>query len=203
MRMQLMKSLFSTFLVVALACCSSQQLAQAGGKSDCVIVRNADISTSPSPGIGGYEDNMLAANAGHQVGSGTRTVLLIRVFKEEPGVVDSQNFTKITGYLPVGIESGANEILKDFSFSSGWSGFVYKGDFWSSRNFYLSVDSASGMPRSGGVIRLSGSANAYNSYRKESKEFRIELSCHLVERALVGLSPWMGGEGDAWGSFYP
>lgn len=137
----------------------------------------------------------------HQLQAGSKTVLSLRVFSDKEGVADSQYFTKITGYLGTpGILEAKKINLEGAHFSSGWSGFAYKGDFWVSTDVNINIKR---LPDHENIIEIIGLVDATNHYRRESKGFEIRFTCELSRMMLAELSPWQGATGDIWSSFYP
>lgn len=194
-----MKTLFkSTLLIITIASCSAQ------GKGliethECILVEGAEIRASFPSAADDSEFNLHVANRGHYVLPGSKTVLLLRLFSEKPGVVDSQYFTKVTGYLNEGVDEGGVG-LDGGHFSSGWSGFINMGDFWVSDEASIRAAPAS---EPGGLVRVSGVIVAKNSYRQEKKKFDLDFTCSIERRELSSLSAWEGAGSGGWNSFYP
>lgn len=187
-------------LVLLAASCSTQGGIRVSKNHECIIVDDAEIVTHNSEGLNEFESNLWAANSGHKIRPGSRSVLSLRIFSEKEGVADSQSFTKITGYLSSPDTLGVRKVrLNNGRFSSGWSGFAYKADFWASND--ISVDIIPLFAR--GVVEVTGTIGAVNSYRREKKDFDLHFSCKLSKRAFAELTPWQGGDGDIWDSFYP
>lgn len=188
-----MISLARILLLVLLAVsCSTQGSVKASENHECIIVDDAEIVTSPPSGLNELESNLWAANTGHQLRSGSSSVMSLRIFSEKDGVSDSQYFTKITGSLSEADTLGAKK-LENGHFSSGWSGFAHKADLWASDEFSVDINP---LPGHEGIVEVVGLISAENSYRREKKEFEIHFTCKLSGRALTELSPWQGGAGD-------
>ncbi|MDR6674515.1 hypothetical protein [Xanthomonas sp. 1678] len=186
-------------LVLLAVSCSTQRSVKASEIHECIIVDDAEIVASPPSGLNELESNLWAANSGHQLRSGSSSVLSLRIFSEKDGVADSQYFTKITGFLNDGGTLGAKKLEHGY-FSSGWSGFAYKADFWASDEISVDINP---LPGREGLVEVVGLISAENAYRREKKEFELHFTCKLSRRALTELSPWQGGAGDIWSSFYP
>lgn len=188
-------------LVLLVASCSTQSGVRASESHECIIVDDAEIVTSLPGGLNESGLNLWAANSGHQLRPGSSSVLSLRIFSEKKGVADSQSFTKITGYLDSADALGTKKLrLEKARFSSGWSGFAYKADFWVADNISVDVNP---LPGRKNVVEVTGLIGAVNSYRREKKPFDIRFTCKPSRRALKELSPWQGGAGDIWSSFYP
>ncbi len=197
-----MRTLAKIVLLIFLtASCSTQNGVMASETHECIIVEDVEIATPLLGELDELELNLQAANSGHQLQSGSRTVLLLRIFSEKEGIADSQYFTKLTGYLSDADNLGEKELrLENGHFSSGWSGFAYRADFWVSEKVSVEINP---LPGRKSEIQVAGVIDATNSYRRESKEFELHFTCRLSKRALTDLSPWEGGAGDLWNSFYP
>jgi len=191
----------AVFLVLLVASCSTQWRVRASENHECIIVDDAEIVTSSPGGLKESELNLWAANSGHQLRPGSSSVLSLRIFSEKEGVADSQYFTKVTGYLSGADDLGTKRLqLKNGHFSSGWSGFAYKADFWVSDKVAIDIRPLLGREN---LVEVTGLIGAENSYRRESKEFELHFTCKLTRRVLTELSPWQGGTGDIWSAFYP
>jgi hypothetical protein len=187
--------------VLLVASCSIQGGVKTSENHECILVEGTEIVIPPSSGLNEFELNLWAANSGHQLRSGSRSVLSLRIFSEKDGVADSQYFTKITGYLNSADTLGTKKLrLKNGHFSSGWSGFAYKGDFWTSDKISVDINP---LPGREDFVEVTAMIGAENSYRREKKEFDLHFTCKLSRRALTELSPWQGGAGDIWSSLYP
>lgn len=188
-------------LILLVASCSTQWGVRASENHECIIVDDAEIVTSFPGGLKESELNLWAANSGHQLRPGSSSVLSLRIFSEKDGVADSQYFTKITGYLSDAGTLGTKRLrLENGYFSSGWSGFAHKADFWVSDRISVDISPLLGHEN---VVEVMGQIDAENSYRRENKEFDLHFTCKLARRTLLELSPWQGGAGDIWSSFYP
>ncbi|HEL7629165.1 TPA: hypothetical protein UL921_000944 [Stenotrophomonas maltophilia] len=188
-------------LVLLVASCTTQGGVRASESHECIIVDDAEIVTSSPGGLDEFESNLWAANSGHQLRSGSSSVLSLRIFSEREGVADSQYFTKITGYPSSADALGTKKLrLENGHFSSGWSGFAYKADSWTSDEISVDINP---LPGREGVVEVTGMIGAVNSYRREKKEFDLHFTCKLAKRTLTELSPWQGGAGDIWRFFYP
>lgn len=187
--------------VLLVASCSTQWSARASENHECIIVDEVEIVTSSPSGLNGSELNLWAANSGHQLRPGSSSVLSLRIFSEKEGIADSQYFMKVTGYLHGADALGTKKLrLENGHFSSGWSGFAYKADFWVSDKIAIDIRPLLG---SENVVEVTGLIGAANSYRRDNKEFDLHFTCKLTRRVLTELSPWQGGAGDIWNSFYP
>lgn len=188
-------------LVLLTASCATKGSVRATENHECIIVDAAEIVKDSPRGLSELDSNLWAANSGHQLRSGSGAVLSLRVFSEKEGVADSQSFTKVTGYLSSPDTPGVRKIrLKNGHFSSGWSGFAHKADVWASDEISVDINP---LPGDEGIVEVTGTIDALNSYRREKKEFELHFTCKLSRRALAELNPWQGGEGDIWDTFYP
>ncbi|MBB6066507.1 hypothetical protein [Pseudoxanthomonas broegbernensis] len=187
-------------LTILLASCPAHTGATEGESYECIVVDDAEISVATSHGLSELERNISTANFGHRIQPGSGAVLSLRVFSDKDGFSDSQYFTKITGHLEdvENIKDGVR--LHGAKFSSGWSGFIYKADFWMSDNASVSIDPLQGERD---VVEVSGLIDAVNYYRKEEKRFDLNFTCKLSRRTVGELSPWQGGDGNGWEYFYP
>ncbi|TFZ48011.1 hypothetical protein E5C33_00015 [Stenotrophomonas maltophilia] len=177
------------------------QPAQAEKVHECIVVPQATVVTDMPAGLDEFEQRLWVANAGQRVRKGTETLLLLRLFSESPGVIDSQQYTKITGSLKRYTPSteGTPEVV-DARLTSGGAGFAHKGDFWLSD----SADVELHQPHKGDSrFEVKVSAVGWNSYRKEDRSFYLQFTCQLKEIPVEKLSAWQGGNDDLWGSFGP
>ncbi|CAH0125348.1 MULTISPECIES: hypothetical protein [Stenotrophomonas] len=174
---------------------------QARSIHECIAVPQASIATDMPAGLDEFEQHLWTANTGQVVSKGTDTLLLLRLFSESPGVIDSQQFTKITGSLKGYTPSseGMPEVV-DARLTSGGAGFAHKGDYWLSH----SADVELHQPHKGdGRIEVKVTAVGWNSYRKEDRSFYLQFTCQLKEIPFEKLSAWQGGDGNLWRSFGP
>jgi len=177
------------------------QPAQAEKAHECIVVPQAAVVTDMPAGLDEFEQRLWVANTGQRVRKGTETLLLLRLFSESPGVIDSQQYTKITGSLKRYTPSteGTPEVV-DARLTSGGAGFAHKGDFWLSD----SADVELHQPHKGDSrFEVKVSAVGWNSYRKEDRSFYLQFTCQLKEIPVEKLSAWQGGNDDLWGSFGP
>lgn len=177
------------------------QPAQAEKVHECIVVPQATVVTDMPAGLDEFEQRLWVANTGQRVRKGTETLLLLRLFSESPGVIDSQQYTKITGSLKRYTPSteGTPEVV-DARLTSGGAGFAHKGDFWLSD----SADVELHQPHKGDSrFEVKVSAVGWNSYRKEDRSFYLQFTCQLKEIPVEKLSAWQGGNDDLWGSFGP
>lgn len=175
--------------------------AQAEQAHECIVVPQATVVTDMPAGLDEFEQRLWAASTGQRVRKGTDTLLLLRLFSESPGVIDSQQYTKITGSLKRNTPSteGTPEVV-DARLTSGGAGFAHKGDFWLSD----SADVELHQPHKGDSrFEVKVSAVGWNSYRKEDRSFYLQFTCQLKEIPVEKLSAWQGGNDDLWGSFGP
>lgn len=187
--------------VLLVASCSTQGGVKTSENHECLLVEGAEIVIPPTSGLNEIELNLWAANSGHQIRAGSLSVLSLRIFSEKEGVADSQYFTKITSELNGADALGTKNLhLQNGHFSSGWSGFAYKGDFWTSDKTSIDINP---LPGSGDIVEVTANIEAENTYRREKKVFDLHFTCKLSRRALKELSPWQGGAGDIWSSLYP
>ncbi len=152
-------------------------------------------------GLDEFEQHLWMANAGQLVRKGTDTLLLLRLFSESPGVIDSQQFTKITGSLKRYTPSpeGTSEVV-DARLTSGGAGFAHKGDYWLAD----SVDVELHQPHErDGRMEVKVMAVGWNSYRKEDRSFYLQFTCQLKEIPVEKLSAWQGSDGSLWRTFGP
>ncbi|WP_295555494.1 hypothetical protein [uncultured Stenotrophomonas sp.] len=168
---------------------------------ECIIVPQAAIVTDMPAGLDEFEQRLWVADTGQRVRKGTDTLLLLRLFSESPGVIDSQQYIKITGSLKRYAPSseGTPEVV-DARLTSGGAGFVHKGDNWLSD----SVDVELHQPHErDSRMEVKVTAVGWNSYRKEDRSFYLQFTCQLKEIPVEKLSAWQGGNDDLWGSFGP
>lgn len=177
------------------------QLAHARELHECIVVPQATIVTDMPAGLDEFEQRLWVANTGQRVRKGTDTLLLLRLFSESPGVIDSQQYIKITGSLKRYTPSteGTPEVV-DARLTSGGAGFAHKGDYWLSD----SADVELHQPHKGdGRFEVKVTAVGWNSYRKEDRSFYLQFTCQLREIPVEKLSAWQGGNDNLWGSFGP
>ncbi|HGM4891086.1 MULTISPECIES: hypothetical protein [Stenotrophomonas] len=168
---------------------------------ECIIVPQATIVTHMPVGLDEFEQRLWVANTGQGVRQGTDTLLLLRLFSESPGAIDSQQYIKITGSLKGYTPSpeGTPEVV-DARLTSGGAGFAHKGDYWLSD----SVDVELHQPdERDSRMEVKATAVGWNSYRKEDRSFYLQFTCQLKEISVEKLSSWQGGNGNLWGSFGP
>ena len=168
---------------------------------ECIIVPQAAIVTDMPAGLDEFEQRLWVANTGQGVRQGTDTLLLLRLFSESPGAIDSQQYIKITGSLKGYTPSpeGTPEVV-DARLTSGGAGSAHKGDYWLSD----SVDVELNQPHErDSRMEVKATAVGWNSYRKEDRSFYLQFTCQLKEISVEKLSPWQGGNGNLWGSFGP
>lgn len=174
---------------------------QARAIHECLVVPQASIATDMPAGLDEFEQHLWMANTGQLVRKGTDTLLLLRLFSESPGVIDSQQFTKITGSLKRYTPSpeGTPEV-GDARLTSGGAGFAHKGDYWLAD----SVDVELHQPHErDGRMEVKVTAVGWNSYRKEDRSFYLQFTCQLKEIPVEKLSAWQGGDGSLWRTFGP
>ncbi len=146
---------------------------------ECIVVPHASIATEMPASLDEFEQHLWTANTGQRVRKGTDTLLLLRLFSESPGVMDSQEFIKITGILTGYTPSseGMPEVL-DARLTSGSAGFAYKGDYWLTN----SADVELHQPHErDGRMEVKVTAVGWNSYRKEGRSFYLQFTCQLNE----------------------
>ena len=173
----------------------------AASKSECILVKDAELAFARAPVAGDVDGNLYRANVGHMIKSGRGSVLSYREFDDLGKGVDSQRFTKITiaitGDITGELKKGAYIGFVTF----GSSGFVYKGDYWSSDSLRVKLEISD---ESKGGLRLSVQSKARNFYRKEERSFAADFTCNVVDpQSPKDLTPWQGVVGDEWMSFYP
>ncbi|WP_312706449.1 hypothetical protein [Stenotrophomonas sp.] len=168
---------------------------------ECIVVPQAAIVTDMPAGLDEFEQRLWVANTGQRVRKGTDTLLLLRLFSESPGVIDSQQYIKITGSLKRDTSSpGGTPEVVEARLTSGGSGFAHKGDYWLSD----SVDVELHKPHErDGRMEVKVTAVGWNSYRKEDRSFYLQFTCQLKEIPVEKLSAWQGGNDNLWGSFGP
>ncbi len=167
---------------------------------ECIVVPQASIATDMPADLDEFEQHLWMANTGQWVRKGTDTLLLLRLFSESPGVIDSQQYTKITGSLKGYTPSpeGTPEVV-DARLTSGGAGFAHKGDYWLSDSAEVELQPHKGDSR----IEVKVTAVGWNSYRKEDRSFYLQFTCQLKEIPVEKLSAWQGGNDNLWGSFGP
>lgn len=193
-----------TFIHVACSCfllALGAQQVHARQLHECIVVPQATVVTDMPAGLDEFEQRLWVANTGQRVRKGTDTLLLLRLFSESPGVIDSQQYTKITGSLKGYKPSpeGTPEVV-DARLTSGSAGFAHKGDYWLSE----SADVELHQPHKGDSrIEVKVTAVGWNSYRKEDRSFYLQFTCQLKEIPVEKLNAWQGGNDNLWGSFGP
>jgi len=168
---------------------------------ECIIVPQATIVTHMPVGLDEFEQRLWVANTGQGVRQGTDTLLLLRLFSESPGAIDSQQYIKITGSLKGYTPSpeGTPEVV-DARLTSGGAGSAHKGDYWLSD----SVDVELHQPHErDSRMEVKATAVGWNSYRKEDRSFYLQFTCQLKEISVEKLSAWQGGDGNLWRTFGP
>lgn len=168
---------------------------------ECIVVPQAAIVTDMPAGLDEFEQRLWVANTGQRVRNGTDTLLLLRLFSESPGAIDSQQYTKITGSLKGYTPSleGTSEVV-DARLTSGGAGFVHKGDYWLSDS--VDVELRQTHERDS-RMEVKVTAVGWNSYRKEDRSFYLQFTCQLREIPVEKLSAWQGGDSNLWRSFGP
>lgn len=168
---------------------------------ECIVVPQATVVTDMPAGLDEFEQRLWVANTGQRVRKGTNTLLLLRLFSESPGVIDSQQYIKITGSLKRYTPSaeGTPEVVSA-SLTSGSAGFAYKGDYWLSDSAEVELHRP---PERDGRIEVKVTAVGWNGYRKEDRSFYLQFTCQLKEIPVEKLSAWQGGNDNLWGSFGP
>lgn len=180
----------------ALMLCLVALQAQARDIHECIVVPQATIVTDMPAGLDEFEQRLWVANTGQRVRKGTDTLLLLRLFSESPGVIDSQQYIKITGSLKR--YTSSPEVV-DARLTGGGAGFAHKGDYWLSD----SVDIELHQPHKGDRVEVKVTAVGWNGYRKEDRSFYLQFTCQLKEVPVEKLSAWQGGNDNLWGSFGP
>lgn len=194
-----------TLLVhVALTCLLlvlGMQLVQARELNECVVVPHAAIVTDMPAGLDESEQRLWMANAGQVVSKGTDTLILLRIFSESSGVMDSQRYTKITGTLTRHTPSSEEMPTVDGArLTSGGAGFAHKGDYWLSDAATVELHRPY---KRDSRLEVKVTAVGWNSYRKEERPFDLKFTCRLREIPVKKLSVWQGGNGNLWLSFGP
>ncbi|KRG48444.1 hypothetical protein ARC23_16535 [Stenotrophomonas beteli] len=168
---------------------------------ECIVVPQATVVTDMPAGLDEFEQRLWEANTGQRVRKGSDTLLLLRIFSESPGVIDSQHYIKITGslkrYMPS--EEAVPEVV-DASLTSGGAGFAYKGDYWLSDSAEVELHRPH---ERDSRMEIKVTAAGWNSYRKEGRSFYLQFTCHLKDIPVEKLSAWQGGSGNLWRSFGP
>jgi len=183
-----------------LLCLATLQV-QARTLHECIIVPQATIVTDMPAGLDEFEQRLWTANAGQVVSKGTDTLFLLRLFSEVPGVMDSQEFTKVTGILKGYTPSveGIPEVL-DARMTSGGAGFAHKGDYWLSDSADIELHRPH---KRDSPMEVKVTSVGWNSYRKEDRSFYLQFTCQPREIPVEKLSAWQGGNGNLWRSFGP
>ncbi len=174
---------------------------QASAIHECIVVPQASIATDMPADLDEFEQHLWTANTGQWVSKGTDTLLLLRLFSESPGVIDSQQFTKITGSLKRYSPSseGMPEVV-DARLASGGAGFAHKGDYWLADSVNVELDQPH---ERDGRMEVKVTSVGWNSYRKEDRSFYLQFTCQLKEIPVEKLSAWQGGDGNLWRTFGP
>ncbi|HHA2513489.1 TPA: hypothetical protein ACOEA4_003112 [Stenotrophomonas maltophilia] len=190
---------YAAYSLLSLAFCT--QLIHARELHECIVVSQASNVTNMPDGLDEFEQRLWTANSGQIVRKGADTLLLLRVFSEAPGVMDSQQYTKITGILK-GYAPSADKApdVGSARLTSGGAGFAHKGDYWLSDAAAVELR----QPHShSSRMEVKVTAVGWNSYRKEHRPFDLRFTCQLREIPVDRLSAWQGGNGDLWLSFGP
>ncbi|MGO4718558.1 hypothetical protein [Stenotrophomonas indicatrix] len=177
------------------------QLVHARELHECIIVPQATIVTDMPAGMDEFEQRLWTANTGQVVSKGTDTLILLRIFSESSGVMDSQQYTKITGILTGYTPSseGTQEVV-GARLTSGGAGFAHKGDYWLSNAVTVELHRPH---KRDSRMEVEVKAVGWNSYRKEDRPFDLQFTCQIKEMPLERLSAWQGGNGNLWLSFGP
>ena len=167
---------------------------------DCLLVERATIVQSPrGEGIFGL------ANALHQIGPGSHTVLVIRAY-EDPGPIDGQLFWKATlefAAVPRSLPPGQTQkvsVVRSY-YSDGASGWVANGEYVWSANPFRSFD----MTRADDsiAIRLHATFNTIHADSGKTRSATVAWTCPVSKLTAGQLDPWEGKIGTSWDSFYP
>lgn len=168
--------------------------------TQCILVRNVAPLQVRLSDLTEIERNQWQVAAGQQLMPGSLDILVIRQFSEDEGVADSQHFTKLTAVIP-DAESLTTSItrLDNANFSSGWSGYAYRADAWTTTNASLELTPTV----KSNEISVSGMVDARNEFRRNSQAFPIKITCDLRRARFKNLTAWEGGRGSLERTFYP
>jgi hypothetical protein len=166
----------------------------------CALIENASILIQR-----GDEAPYGRANVGHQVVSGTRTVLSIRAW-EDLSSSDVAQFWKVT--MEFASTNAAFPIGKVVELPVMRSYYTYGGLAWLTQGGYVwgenSIHHVGIVRNNAGLqVVLNGPISATAAMNGEPTSTTVQWRCNVVRRKVAGLDSWEGKPGTTSQSFHP
>jgi hypothetical protein len=166
----------------------------------CVLVENAQIAGGPL--------DFGSANYGHQIITGTRSVLAIRIFDDPDEGIDSAGFAKATlefDNLPVITAGKAISVgVLNSYYAKGSSAFASRGNYWWAEAPFVHVGFRSDGKGLHATLRQDVHATyAAKTSRRPPRSIPVNVTCPVRKVAVKQLTAWTGRVGTAWNSFNP
>ena len=169
----------------------------------CILVENARIARKSLAQEGKFGH----ANHGHQIATGTNTVLAIRIYDDPDRGPDSESFKKATleFQLSPDVEVGGEvvvSVLRSY-YAEGSSGWVANGGYWWAENPFPQLHFRRDRAGLHGTLKHEALANyAEKVFTRPSQTLPVDISCPVRKLAILQLTPWLGRIGTNWRSFY-
>ena len=169
----------------------------------CILVEKARIAQKSVA----QEGKFGRANHGHQIATGTNTVLAIRIYDDPDRGPDSESFKKATleVKLPPDVDMGGEVVVPVLHshYAEGSSGWVANGGYWWAKDSFPQVhfrrDSAGLHAALKHKIRA---AYAEKIFTRPSQLLPVDVTCPVRKISILQLTPWLGRVGTTWHSFY-
>lgn len=202
------RPLFGTLIGFAslVSGCASAASPLAAKKTECLMVRDAMISTDAVSDSASPKAALDKANYGHQIKSGKTYVASIRVYEDDGSGADAAIFQKVTLELQDQTLDEISKSSRDLTVRKGFLtkggvGFIHKGEYWRSIEYPKSIrlhSAAEGM-----TLTLSGVLSAKKESDQTTQQVALNISCPIRLVRVGDLNPWTGKVGTDWNSFAP
>ena len=170
----------------------------------CVLVESAQIAQIPLAREGEFG----RANHGHQIATGTRSVLAIRIFDDPDLGPDSEIFKKATLELklPSDVVEGSEvavHVVRSH-YAEGSSGWAADGGYWWAKNPFRRVHFRRDNKGLYAILKqdvrvIDGEKIA----RRPPQTLPVDVTCPVRKLPVIQLTPWIGRVGTGYLSFYP
>lgn len=147
------------------------------------------------------------ANQGHQIQTGSRSVLAIRIYENEDRGPDSALFYKSTLEFsrPIGIAESEEitvDVLRSL-YTEGGSAWVDDGAYWWAtdpfRHVHFRRDSKGLYATLKQNVRATYDAKVVP---RPPQSIPVDVTCQVRKLPVLKLTPWTGRVGTEWLSFY-
>ena len=168
----------------------------------CILVEKAQIAQKPLAKEGKFG----RANYGHQIVSGTKSVLAIRIFDDPDRGPDSETFKKATLELKLPPDvSGGSEVSVDVlrsHYAEGASGWVADGGYWWAKDPFARVHFRRDNNGLYATLKQNVRVTDGEKNSRRAPFLPMDVTCLVRTLPILKLTPWTGRVGTDWLSFY-